>query len=347
MLNRNSSITQLVGFALVLSLIFVNVANAPEVFPRNAVQLGKAASRLATPSPSAAPASTPTTPTSSSPSSSSKPALPKIKITSPTRDQQVQVAKDLTVSGTSIDNATSNCQVSVRVNKVRPYQPVAATAAGTGGAADYSKWSFVLTSKYTTIKPGDNRITAKYQCANNPALTSFSTVSVIGVPAMISVNKAQSTTTLAARQAANVTNQISHKPQTTITTPTAATLQRPLPQLPESTNNNNTSGSSSLTATSSIPIVVKPLAGGICTQGYHLVSGSVCIKDINTPTKTTSSATPTSQLPRTMSVPSSTTNQPNTSSPNNDKDSADSNSEENFNTKILKSFNKQFKDQNK
>jgi len=220
----------------------------------------------------------------------------------------VQVGKDLTVSGPSIDNATSNCQVSVRVNKVRPYQPVAAAAAGTGGAADYSKWSFVLTSKYTTIKPGDNRITAKYQCVNNPALTSFSTVNVIGVPAMISVNKAQSATTLAARQAASVTNQISHKPHTTtITSPTAATLQRPLPELPKSTN-NNTSGSSSLTATTSMPIVVKPLAGGICTQGYHLVSGSVCIKDINAPTKPTSSATPTSQVPRTISVPSSTTN---------------------------------------
>ncbi|MFL6328443.1 MAG: hypothetical protein ACJ71I_13320, partial [Nitrososphaeraceae archaeon] len=88
--------------------------------------------------------------------------------------------KDLTVSGTSIDNAASNyCKVSVIVNKVRPYQP--ATAIGPGGAADYSKWKFDITSKYTTIKPGENRITAKYDCKDNPASKSFSSVNVTGV----------------------------------------------------------------------------------------------------------------------------------------------------------------------
>jgi hypothetical protein len=91
----------------------------------------------------------------------------------------VPVGKDLTVSGISIDNATSNCQVSVIVNNVKPYQN--ATAAGTGGATHYSKWNFVLTSKYTTIKPGENRITAKYECPNNPASKAFSSVNVTGV----------------------------------------------------------------------------------------------------------------------------------------------------------------------
>jgi hypothetical protein len=105
----------------------------------------------------------------------------KVKITSPTRGQQVPVGKDLTLSGTSIDNATSNCQVSVIANKVRPYQP--ATATGNGGSNDYSKWNFVLTSKYTTIKPGQNRITAKHECVNNPGLTGFSSVNLTGVPA--------------------------------------------------------------------------------------------------------------------------------------------------------------------
>src|SRR5439155_22353839 len=98
-------------------------------------------------------------PLSSSNTATQKPAQPPsstaspkaVKIISPAKGQQIPVGKDLTISGTSIDNATSNCQVSLSVNRVRPYQP--ATAAGTvgAGAGDYSKWNFVLTSNYTTI----------------------------------------------------------------------------------------------------------------------------------------------------------------------------------------------------
>jgi len=112
--------------------------------------------------------------------SGSQSHTPKIKITSPTRDQQLPAGKDLTVYGISIDNATSNdCKVSVIVNKVRPYQP--ATATGPGGATDYSKWKFDITPKYTTIKQGDNRITSKYECANNPDANSFSSVNLTGI----------------------------------------------------------------------------------------------------------------------------------------------------------------------
>ena len=115
--------------------------------------------------------------------SESQSHITKIKITSPTRDQQLPAGKDLTVYGTSIDNATSNdCKVSVIVNKVRPYQ--AATATGPGGATDYSKWKFDITSKYTTIKQGDNRITSKYECANNPDANSFSSVNLTGISDM-------------------------------------------------------------------------------------------------------------------------------------------------------------------
>ena len=144
--------------------------------------------------------------------SSAKPAqqqqqqqhITKVKITSPTRGQQVPVGKDLTISGTSIDNATASstdCKVSVIANKIRPYQP--ATATGTGGAADYSKWKFDITSKYTTIKPGENRITAKYECANNPLLTAFSSVNVTGVAS--STSNGNNTTKVAVATTINYT----------------------------------------------------------------------------------------------------------------------------------------------
>jgi hypothetical protein len=125
-----------------------------------------------------------TSSSSSSPKpSSSQQHISKVKITSPTRGQQVPVGKDLAVSGTSIDNATAKCEVSVIVNNVKPYQPAISTVGPgrTGGAADYSKWKFDISSKYTTIKPGQNRIVAKFECEDNPALKSFTSVNVTGV----------------------------------------------------------------------------------------------------------------------------------------------------------------------
>jgi hypothetical protein len=124
-----------------------------------------------------------TSSSSSSPKPSSSQHISKIKITSPTRGQQVPVGKDLAVSGTSIDNATAKCEVSVIVNNVKPYQPAISTVGPgrTGGAADYSKWKFDISSKYTTIKPGQNRIVAKFECEDNPALKSFTSVNVTGV----------------------------------------------------------------------------------------------------------------------------------------------------------------------
>jgi hypothetical protein len=122
------------------------------------------------------------TKTQQTPSSSSTPKLHAIKITSPTKGQEVSIGKDLTVSGiyTTGNATTSHCQVFVIANGVKPYQP--ATAAGTGGAAGYSKWNFVLTSKYTTIKQGpNNKITAKYVCSDNPSIASFYSVNITGV----------------------------------------------------------------------------------------------------------------------------------------------------------------------
>jgi hypothetical protein len=103
-----------------------------------------------------------------------------VRIISPTKGQQVPTAGELTITGTSKANSTtSDCQVSVIVNGVKPYQN--ALAAGPGGASDYSKWTFLLTTKYTPIKEGQNKITAKFFCRPNPAIASFYSVNVTGI----------------------------------------------------------------------------------------------------------------------------------------------------------------------
>jgi hypothetical protein len=103
-----------------------------------------------------------------------------VRITSPIKGQQVPVGIILTISGTSKDNATSDCHVNVIVNDEKPYQN--ASAAGASGANDYSNWTFSITPTYTTIKEGENKITAKFSCNSNPGIASFYSVNVTGVP---------------------------------------------------------------------------------------------------------------------------------------------------------------------
>jgi hypothetical protein len=105
-----------------------------------------------------------------------------VKITSPTKGQQVASGQYLAISGTSTDNSTSDCKVSVIVNGIRPYQP--AVANGTGGVNDYSTWNFILSSSYTTIKEGpNNKITSKLECT--PNLTKWYSVNVTGMATTI------------------------------------------------------------------------------------------------------------------------------------------------------------------
>jgi hypothetical protein len=64
---------------------------------------------------------------------------------------------------------------------MKPYHT--ATATGPDGAADYSKWEFLLSSNYTTIEQGpNNRITAKYTCSSHDHnMESFNSVNITGV----------------------------------------------------------------------------------------------------------------------------------------------------------------------
>lgn len=116
-------------------------------------------------------------------------SLPEVKITSIEDGDSVPVLGNLTISGTSSDDASSACQVSVIANDVKPYQPAIAT--GSGGPADYSDWEFTITSNYTSIKEGENEITSKVVCPGNGAeLTKWYGVNVTGT-ASVNANSSE------------------------------------------------------------------------------------------------------------------------------------------------------------
>jgi hypothetical protein len=110
-----------------------------------------------------------------------------VNITSPQRGQQIPIStSNLNISGKSTDNPTADdCQVSVIVNDVKPYQ--SATANGNIGAKnDYSNWFFDLGSNYTSINEGTNEITAKLSCLsnslnNNNNATKWYSINVTGI----------------------------------------------------------------------------------------------------------------------------------------------------------------------
>jgi hypothetical protein len=121
----------------------------------------------------------------------SQPKLHLVRITSPHKGQQVPIGKDLIVSGTSANNGTSTCKVSVKVNGI-PYHD--ALPSGPGVQNDYSKWSFTLTPAYTTIKQGQNKIIAKFACTDNPSLLSKTSLNVTGVTGGATANGNSSAT---------------------------------------------------------------------------------------------------------------------------------------------------------
>jgi hypothetical protein len=103
-----------------------------------------------------------------------------INILSPLSNQQVPVG-ELTISGTSSDNSTSQCQVYVDWNNVKPYQ--LATPKGSNGSSDFSSWSYTYTSKYHLIQTGLNDLTSKITCLvppTGPTVTKWYSINVTG-----------------------------------------------------------------------------------------------------------------------------------------------------------------------
>lgn len=152
-----------------------------------------------------------------------------VKITSPTKGQKVQINNDKSfiVTGISIDNKTSDCQVSVILNNIKPYKN--ATATGSGGNNDYSNWTFTSASIHSLVKQGSNKITAKFSCNGNPNLLSYYSVNVTGIGSSSTVSNTSTISPSTSTQKnvganSTVNNIIVQKKSTSITNSSKPTL---------------------------------------------------------------------------------------------------------------------------
>jgi len=149
-----------------------------------------------------------------------------IKIESPLSNQQVPVG-ELAISGTSSDNSTSQCQVYIDWNNLKPYQ--LATPTGSNGSADFSSWSFTYTSKYHLIQTGLNDLTSKITCLvppTGPTVTKWYSINVTG--------------STSPNQSSNVQLPL---PTVNNTPPASSNIQPSSPQSETSIDTTNTSNS--------------------------------------------------------------------------------------------------------
>jgi len=172
---------------------------------------------------------------------------PSIKISSPVKGQQVPIGTPLTIIGTSTDDPVDNCQVSVILNGIKPYQKTIATGQSgseVGSANDYSTWKYAFIPGYAVIKQGTNKITSKISCSpqsNSPiSLSKWYSVNVTGVAntRMEQLVQPSKTIITAAMAPPTTANQ-----KVTGTTNTATTTSS-IPSIPlnalYNNNNNNT-----------------------------------------------------------------------------------------------------------
>jgi hypothetical protein len=119
------------------------------------------------------------------------PDTASIKITTPPKGQAIPVG-NLTISGISSDNATTDCHVYAGWNDLKPYHTVVAN--GPRGVNDYSKWAFTYTNIYHAITNGTNKLTAKLSCVDNTgSLAKWHSVNVTGVTPVVAASSTQST----------------------------------------------------------------------------------------------------------------------------------------------------------
>lgn len=173
-----------------------------------------------------------------------------VKITSPAKGQQVPIG-GLTISGTSTDDPVDNCQVSIILNGVKPYQETIATGPGSesGKATDYSTWKYTFTPSYAVIKEGVNKITSKISCSPSipTSLAKWYSVNVTGVANTKMLQQGQAslpsnTTTAATIAPIQKENTVSSKKTISTTTQkinSAPAAPTAIPSIPYKTLGNN------------------------------------------------------------------------------------------------------------
>jgi hypothetical protein len=179
-----------------------------------------------------------------------------IKIESPLGNQQVPVG-ELTISGTSSDNSSSQCQVYLDWNNLKPYQ--LATPTGSNGSADFSKWSFTYTSKYHLIQTGVNDLTSKITCLVPPAgptVTKWYSINVTGTTTSNQSSNVQLPLPTANTQTPASNTQT---PASNTQTP-ASNTQTPSLQSGASVNTTNTSNSDKINL--QINVESNPISAG-------------------------------------------------------------------------------------
>src|SRR5215210_194988 len=107
----------------------------------------------------------------------------KVTITYPDVKEEVPVG-NLTIYGTSSDDAVRSCHILILLNDDKPYQ--SALATGPEGKDDYSRWTFTFDPYSSLIKQGENEIVSKIVCiqqgvANSNNLSaSYNKINVTG-----------------------------------------------------------------------------------------------------------------------------------------------------------------------
>ena len=114
-----------------------------------------------------------------------------VNITSPVAGQQVP-AGNLTVTGISSDNSTTDCQVWLGWNEQKPFQTAVAT--GPGGVNDYSTWNFTYIPQYHIITNGTNELTAQISCFNSNTLSNITKSYSVNVTGIIESSEQSSLT---------------------------------------------------------------------------------------------------------------------------------------------------------